>query len=145
MAEKVPQTLANHTRLDPPFHFFVLPVFAISWIVSVVVLVRHPGFYSGWGVVLATAAMFAVLKIRQYNLKVQDRLIRLEERLRLAALLPSTQHPQIARLSEDQLIGLRFASDEEAPALVQKTLTENLKRGDIKKAIRTWRPDYWRV
>ena len=145
MAEKTPQNLGNHARFDPPFHFFVLPVFAITWIVSVVVAVRHPRFLCIWGVVLATAAVVAVLKIRINALKVQDRIIRLEERLRLATLLPATQHPQIARLSEDQLIGLRFASDEEVPSLVSKTLTENLKRADIKKAIRNWRPDYWRV
>ena len=145
MAEKTPQNLANHTRWDPPFHFFILPVFLITWIVSIVVLVRHPCFYSAWGVVLATAAAIAVLKIRQYAVKVQDRVIRLEERLRLATLLPAAQQAQIARLSEDQLIGLRFASDEELPSLVSKTLTENLKRADIKKAIRNWRGDYWRV
>ncbi len=145
MAEKTPQNLANHTRWDPPFHFFILPVFLITWIVSIVVLVRHPCFYSAWGVVLATAAAIAVLKIRQYAVKVQDRVIRLEERLRLATLLPATQQAQIARLSEDQLIGLRFASDEELPGLVSKTLTESLKRSDIKKAIRNWRGDYWRV
>lgn len=145
MAEKSPQNFANHTRLDPPFHFFLLPVFAISWIVSVVVLVRHPCFYSAWGVVLATAAVTAVLRIRIYSLKVQDRIIRLEERLRLATLLPESQRPQIAKLTEDQLIGLRFAPDQEVAALVQRTLSENLSRTDIKKAVQNWRPDYWRV
>ena len=145
MAEKRPQNLANHTRFDPPFHFFVLPVFAITWIISVVVLVQHPRFYTAWGVVLATAAMVAVLKIRINALRVQDRVIRLEERLRLAGLLPESQRPQITKLTEGQLIGLRFACDEEVPALVQKALAENLSRGGIKKAIRTWRPDYWRV
>jgi len=145
MAEKSPQNFANHARFDPPFHFFVLPVFAISWIVSVVVLVRHPRFYSAWGVVLATAAVVAVLKIRINALRVQDRVIRLEERLRLAALLPESQRAQIAKLSEDQFIGLRFAPDDEVVALVQRALTENLSRKDLKKAVRNWRPDYWRV
>jgi hypothetical protein len=145
MAEKKPQTLANHARFDPPFHFFALPVFAIGWVISVVVLVRHPRFYSAWGVVLATAAIVAVLRIRINALRVQDRVIRLEERLRLAGLLPESQRPQIANLSEGQLIGLRFACDEEVPALVQKALAENLSRAEIKKTIRVWRPDYWRV
>ena len=145
MAAKVPQNLSNHARFDPPFHFFVLPVFAVSWIVSVVFLVRHPGFYPAWGVVLATAAVTAVLRIRIYALRVQDRVIRLEERLRLAGLLTESQRPQIAKLTEDQLIGLRFASDEEVGGLVQRTLTENLTRKEIKKAVRNWRPDYWRV
>jgi len=145
MAEKSPQNFANHVRLDPPFHFFVLPVFAISWIVSVVFAVRHLSFYSVWGVVLATAAVTAVLRIRIYSLKVQDRVIRLEERLRFATLLPESQRAQIAKLTEDQLIGLRFASDEEVAGLVQRTLSENLSRAGIKKAVRNWRADYWRV
>jgi Family of unknown function (DUF6526) len=145
MADKSPQNFANHARFDPPFHFFVVPVFAISWVISIVFLVRHPGFYAAWGVVLATAAVVAVFKIRLNALRVQDRLIRLEERLRLAGLLPESQRPQIATLNEGQLIGLRFACDEEVPALVQRAVAENLSRNDIKKAIGTWRPDYSRV
>jgi Family of unknown function (DUF6526) len=145
MAEKSPQNFANHTRFDPAFHFFVFPVFAITFIVTVVLLVMHPGFYSAWRVVVAAALVTAVLKMRMYALKVQDRVIRLEERLRLAALLPEAQRAQIALLSEDQLIGLRFAGDEEMPALMARALSEKLSRNDIKKAVKTWRPDYWRV
>ena len=145
MADRTPQNFANHARFDPPFHFFILPVFAITWIGSVVMLVRHPGIHSAWLVVLATAAVTAVLRIRIYALKDQDRIIRLEERLRLAALLPESQRAQIAKLSEDQLIGLRFASDAEVPALAQRALAENLSRKDIKKVVQNWRPDYWRV
>src|SRR5579863_2947888 len=102
MAEKVPQNLANHARFDPPFHFFILPVFAITWIASIVFLVRHPSIHSGWLVVLVTAAVMAVVKIRTNSLKVQDRVIRLEERLRLAALLPESQRHQIEQLNEGQ-------------------------------------------
>jgi hypothetical protein len=145
MAEKSPQSFANHARFDPPFHFFALPVFAITWILSVVVAVRHPRFYTVWGVVLATAVIVAVVRIRLNALKVQDRVIRLEERLRLAALLPESQRAKIAELTEDQLIGLRFASDHEVPALVQRALDERLRRADIKKAVLIWRADHWRV
>jgi Family of unknown function (DUF6526) len=145
MAETIPQSYAHHTRWDPAFHFFVLPVFLISWIVSVVLLVRHFSLLAGWGVVLATAAAVAVVKIRTNALKVQDRVIRLEERLRLAKLLPEAAQPQIEKLSEAQLVGLRFAGDEEVRALVQRTLTENLAPAEIKKSVKSWRPDYWRV
>jgi hypothetical protein len=145
MAEKTPQNLSNHTRLDPPFHFFALPVFAITWIASIVFLVRHPSIHSGWLVVLVTAATIIAVKSRSNALKVQDRVIRLEERLRLTSLLPESQRPLIAKLTESQLVGLRFASDEEVPALAQRAVTENLSRSDIKKAVRNWRPDYWRV
>jgi Family of unknown function (DUF6526) len=145
MAESSPQTLANHVRFDPPFHYFVLPVFGISWILSVVFLVRHPGFLHFWIVIFNTALIVAVTKFRLYALKVQDRVIRLEERLRMATLLPDALRPQIAKIREDQLIALRFASDEELPALVERTLSANLPRADIKKAVKNWRPDYWRV
>lgn len=145
MSERSPQMLANHVRIDPPFHYFVLPVFAISWIISLIFVVRHPNFLHFWIVVFNTALLVAVTRFRQYALKVQDRVIRLEERLRLAALLSDSQRPQIARLTERQLIALRFASDEEIPILVEQTLSANLASADIKKAIKTWRPDYWRV
>jgi len=145
MAERAAQNLANHVKIDPPFHYFLLPVFAISWILSVVFLVRHPGFLHFWIVVFNTALVVAVIRFRQYALKVQDRVIRLEERLRFATLLPDSMRPQIAKLSEGQLIALRFASDEEVPALVERTVSANLSPADIKKAIKSWRPDYWRV
>jgi hypothetical protein len=145
MAEKTPQTLANHGRLDPPFHFFVLPVFAAALIWSVVHLVRHPGAHAAGLVVFLLAALLAVFKIRLYSLKVQDRVIRLEERLRLAALLSEPLRSRIPELTEDQLVALRFASDGEVPKLAERALNEKLSRADIKKSIQSWRPDYWRV
>jgi hypothetical protein len=145
MATASPQTYANHVRLDPPFHFFVLPALAISLGMSVYVCVRHPSFLTFWGIVFVAAVSVLATRARVYALRVQDRIVRLEERLRLAGLLPESQRPQIARLSEDQLIALRFASDEEIPALVERTLSANLSRADIKKSIKNWRPDSWRV
>ena len=145
MAEKIPQNFSNHARLDPAFHFFVLPVFAISLIITIVHLVMHPGLHSAWLVVFMLAAATAVTKIRTYALKVQDRVIRLEERQRLALLLGEPLRARIGEFTESQLIGLRFASDAELPALAAKTLAEKLSKADIKKAVGQWRPDYWRV
>jgi hypothetical protein len=96
-------------------------------------------------VVLSVAAILALLKMRQYPMKVQDRVIRLEERLRLQTLAPSEWHTQMNRLSEDQLIGLRFASDEEVVELAKQALEHNLTRKQIKERIKDWRADYWRV
>ncbi len=145
MADRAPQNLANHTRLDPPFHFFILPVFAISLIVTIVHLVRRPGLHSAWLVVFMVAAIAAIFKIRLYALRVQDRVIRLEERLRFATLLDPTLRSRIAEFTESQLVALRFASDAELPALAARALNEKLSNSDIKKSIQHWRPDYWRV
>jgi hypothetical protein len=78
-------------------------------------------------------------------LKVQDRVIRLEERIRLQALAPSEWHTQIYHLTEDQLIGLRFASDDEVVELAKQALEHHLTRKQIKERIKDWRADNWRV
>ncbi len=139
------QNYSSHTRFDPLFHFFILPVFAISLVATIVHLVRRPGLHSAWMFVVMVAAVAAIFKIRLYALKVQDRVIRLEERLRLATLLDPTLRPRIPEFTESQLIALRFASDAELPALAARALNEKLSRDDIKKAVQHWRPDYWRV
>jgi hypothetical protein len=86
-----------------------------------------------------------VIKLRTYPLKVQDRIIRLEERIRLQALAPSEWHAHIWQLNEDQLVGLRFASDEEVVELAKQALEHHLTRKQIKERIKVWRPDDWRV
>jgi Family of unknown function (DUF6526) len=142
---QAPQTRENHVRLDPGFHFFLLPVFAATVIASVVHLYMHRRWETAWLVVVSAAAAFAVVKMRLYSLKVQDRVIRLEERMRLSALLPEGLRGRIGELSEGQLVALRFASDAELPGLVERVLAEKMPRAEIKRQIQSWRPDYWRV
>ena len=145
MAKKMPQNYANHVRLDPPFHFFILPVAAITICVAVYQLVVQFSFLSAWLLVLAIAFGVLALKVRLYALKAQDRVIRLEERLRLSGLLDTPLRSRILELTESQLIALRFACDAEVPALAEKALLAGLAPVDIKKAIVEWRPDYFRI
>src|SRR5690242_6659443 len=121
MANKT-QRYDNHARFDPAYHFFLAPVALVFLILSIVDLVRDPGWSTAWCTLAAIAGVVAVLKIRTYALKVQDRVIRLEERLRLSQVLPEPLRARMGELSESQLIALRFASDQELPGLVEKTL-----------------------
>jgi hypothetical protein len=139
------QNLSNHARFDPAFHFFIAPIFLITFVYSVVCAVKRPDLHTIWFAIVMLAAVMAIFKIRLYALRVQDRLIRLEERERLANLLPQDDLAQILRLTEGQLVALRFASDGEAAGLAKRAWSENMKPADIKKAIRVWRPDYFRV
>jgi hypothetical protein len=146
MAERLPQTLENHARLHPPFHFFVLPGAAIALILAITNAVRHYELLEAWTlVVLAAVGLMAGLLSRINALKAQDRVIRLEERLRLAAILNEAQKAKIAELTESQLIAIRFASDGELSALVDKAVQNKLSNKDIKKSIVHWRADTFRV
>lgn len=145
MSQPKPQTYANHARIDPAFHYFLLPVLLITWIATLVHLARHPHLGSAWLVVLAFALILVALKSRMYALTAQDRVIRLEERMRLSTLLQEPLRARIGELSEKQLVALRFASDAEIPALVARALSEKLTQKQIKQAIQVWRPDYFRV
>ena len=139
------QSYTDHGRIDPAFHLFLLPVSALTIIVAVVNAVRHPGFNSAWLVLVSIAAGIALVKMRFYSLKVQDRLIRLEERLRLQQLLAEPLRSRIPELTVGQLVALRFASDAELPALVTRALNEKLSKDDLKKSVTAWRPDFFRV
>lgn len=146
MSKSAPQSLKNHARFDPPFHFVLFLVLIANLVVSIVYLVHHLHcFYAAWLVVLSVVVFIAFFKLRIYPLKVQDRVIRLEERLRLQALAPAEWHKQIDRLTEDQLIGLRFAADDEVVELAKQALEQNLNRKQIKERIKNWRADHWRI
>jgi hypothetical protein len=145
MASAATQSFSNHARFDPPFHFVLAPIGLAAIILSIVLLVRQPGIGSVLGVLLSVGLFMIAGKARSYALKVQDRVIRLEERLRLSMLLPEATRPRIFELTEPQLIALRFASDAEAPALAMRALNEGLTKKQIKASIQNWRADYFRV
>jgi hypothetical protein len=143
-----PQTFKSHTRWDPVWHFFLMPALLLNIIFAIYVTVHHWPDHWGrcaWWIVMGVVIFIAVGKARGHSLKAQDRIIRLEERLRLAALLPPGEVARYHALTESQLIGLRFASDAELPALAKRALDENLSQKQIKESINSWRPDYFRV
>jgi hypothetical protein len=143
--DRKPQTLANHAKFDPAFHFFLIPILAINVIVVAVQLYHFPGVLGMWLLLISAALVVMAVRMRAYATQLQDRIIRLEEHLRLTAILPEKLRVRIGELTDSQIVGLRFASDAELPELVQRALDERLSRSDIKKAIQNWRPDYSRV
>ncbi|MGI8742271.1 MAG: DUF6526 family protein [Bryobacteraceae bacterium] len=145
MAKAPLQSYEHHTRFDPLFHFILIPLFLVNLAVRVVYLVRNPALGTGWEVVLAVGLLLLTLKARLYALRVQDRVIRLEERGRIARLVPEPLRSRVDELTLAQLIALRFASDNEVAPLVQRALSDKMSAKDIKKAIQVWRPDYQRV
>ncbi|HXP81836.1 MAG TPA: DUF6526 family protein [Verrucomicrobiae bacterium] len=147
MANQKPQNLKNHVRLVPLFHMFVLPVFLINLVGSIVHLVRAGISYgSVLGVLMALAFFVLAFFARVFALTVQDRVIRLEMRQRLAEVLPVDLRPRIPEFNVAQLVSLRFASDAELPALARKVLDEKLdNRKAIKQLIKDWQGDYLRA
>ena len=141
-----PQTFANHTRWDPPFHFFILPVMLINFIWSVVQFFMTPGWDSGRWVVVSLALAMLTVFVRINPLRAQNRIIRLEEQLRYQRLLAPTLAAQACALTPGQIIALRFAADDELEELVNAVIGGKLgKSVDIKRSIKTWRADTYRV
>lgn len=140
------QTFANHTRWHPPFHFFVLPVMLINFVWSIVLFVMSPGWNSGWWVVVSLALLVLTFLVRLNSLKVQDRIIRLEETIRCQQVLSPTVRQQITALSHAQVVALRFAADDELEELLGRVAAGNFARTrDIKQAVKNWRADTFRV
>jgi hypothetical protein len=141
------QNFSNHGRFFPPFHFFVVPVLLINFFWS-----SYRWKTSGFSVdgfeyvVVAAALALGFLCVRRMALSVQDRVIRLEERLRYERLLPADLKPRIGEFTVSQFVSLRFASDAELPALARKVLDEKLnQRKAIKQLVKNWKPDYLRA
>lgn len=139
------QDLKHHGKFDWPFHLFAGPLLLANLVVVIIHFVHHRGLWNGWLIALSVLIIFPTLRIRVYPLRVQDRLIRLEERLRLQELAPENWRPNIRLLTEDQLIGLRFAGDDEVVSLARQAIEEKLTRRQIKERIRNWRADHFRV
>ena len=140
------QHLGNHARFFPMWHFFAFPVVMANALIQIGNVIKAPGLGSLWTALVAVALMMAVFASRVMALRVQDRLIRLEERLRLASILPAELQPRIEDLTVRQLVALRFASDQELPQLVKRVLDGALqKEKDIKAAISKWRADHVRA
>lgn len=141
------QNLKNHNKLVPIFHLFAIPVFVTNFVWSLIRLRTLEFTFAGiFGVILAAALVILVFEARLFALAVQDRVIRLEERLRYKQLLPADMQARTSELTINQIVALRFASDAELPDLMRKVLDEKLTaRKPIKQLIKTWRPDYQRA
>ena len=146
MSSEPAQSYATHRRYHPLFHFVVLPILATNVLVTIVVVVRHFSLLNAWNVVVALAIAALSAIVRFYATKNQDRIIREEETARLYRVLPDDLRPRIGELRTGQLIALRFASDSEVVGLVRAILAGELRgRENIKRRIRSWRPDRQRV
>ncbi len=141
------QNFANHGKFVRPYHFFVIPVLVVNFGWSIyrwkAAGFSVEGFIS---IVVALALLLGFLTVRLMALHVQDRVIRLEERLRYERVLPADLKPRVGELTVNQFVSLRFASDAELPALTRKVLDEKLdNRKTIKQLIKNWKPDYLRA
>ena len=139
------QSYKNHVRWLPAFHFFAVPVLLLNTINELRHLYANPSRSTAFAAVVAAAILTVAFLTRTQALQAQNRLIRLEMRLRLQQLLPADVMARFNDLTVAQLVGLRFASDGELPDLVRTVLKDGTKQADIKKLIKQWQPDYVRV
>ncbi len=146
MSHPPPQSLRHHARWVPLFHFVLGPILLINAGYSIYLVVRLGDLYNWIHLAVAVALLLLFGFTRQFATRLQDRMIRLEERMRYATLLPADLRDRIHEFHPDQLIALRFASDAELPALARQVLDQRiLDRDTIKEMIRDWRPDHLRV
>ncbi len=145
MAQARPQNYKNHRRFIPIYHFVAFGILVVNAIYSLVRLVRAPSWEGGLALAVAFALLCVFFFSRVFALTVQDRVIRLEMRQRLAAILPADLRGRIEELDREQLVALRFAGDAEMPDLVREVLTNKIvNREEIKKRIKDWQADYFR-
>jgi len=145
MADPTPQNYKNHRRFVPLYHFVLFGILVVNLLWCVVRAVRAFSFETVWGIFMALAFLVLFFYLRTFALTVQDRVIRLEMRLRLKDLLPTELRGRIGELKPAQLIALRFASDGELPDLVREVLSSNIEDRDvIKRKVRDWQADHLR-
>jgi Family of unknown function (DUF6526) len=145
MADAV-QSYNKHARLLPPFHFFAIPILLVNLLNEGRHLYLDPSRHTAWQVILAAALLMVGFLSRIQALTVQDRVIRLEMRLRLRGLLPPDLQPNIETLTHRQLVALRFAGDAEMADLVRDVLAGKLTTGkEIKMRIKSWQSDWLRA
>jgi hypothetical protein len=141
------QNFGNHAKIVPGFHWFVMPVLTLNFAWSIyrwkLAGLSLDGFVS---VLTAAALVVLMFYARLFALRVQDRVIRLEERMRFEKLLPADLQSRIPEFKPGQLIALRFASDAELPALARKVLDEKVAdTKTIKQMVQNWRADSLRA
>lgn len=140
------QTFDNHARFFPLFHFVVAPILMLNVVWSAALLIRRPSYTAGVELLVAVGLFLLALAARLMALRVQDRVIRLEMRLRMERVLGPELRARIPEFTVDQLISLRFAGDTELPALAAKVLEDGLtSRKTIKKLVLDWQPDFLRA
>lgn len=140
------QSFSSHTRWYAPYHFVVTPILVGTLVVAFRQLAQHPSLDTLWGALVALGVFLGIAVARVQVLTVQNRVIRLEETLRMQRLLPAAQQDDIGKLTVEDFVALRFASDEELPALVRRVANREFSsQKDIKRAIKTWRPDFLRA
>jgi hypothetical protein len=140
------QTFKSHRRYIPIYHFVALPILILNVVAQVLYFLKYHTPYKLFMIVVALALVVIPFSLRTMIARVQDRVIRLEERLRLSNLLPAEMHAGINDLTAGQLVGLRFASDDEVAALAQRCMSGELTKGEqIKREIKNWRPDNLRA
>lgn len=140
------QSYATHRRFFPLYHFVTVPILGLNLLLQLWWMIRRPNIFSAWNVIVAFALIALALVARVMVLRVQDRLIRLEERLRLQQILPEDLRGRVGELRTRQLIALRFCDDAETPELCRAVFDGEIKEPDeIKRRIKTWRPDNLRA
>ena len=145
MSEKKPQNYENHAKFIPVFHYIALPLLLVNFFGALFRVTQEISFYTLNDVGLAISLIVVAVFTRLFALKAQDRVIRLEEQIRMQTFLPDALKAQVGRLTMGQIVALRFASDEELVDLTQDALDQNTSPNALKQAVKNWRPDYDRV